>query len=97
MGSGDNFTIVDTPGFGDTDGEEGVLIEETVKFLKNEIKSTNVFLLLFHGQRDRLTSALQSMLREITMIFGDKFWDHTILGFSHWQFNQRSVQNRQRK
>ena len=97
MGSGKPFTIVDTPGFGDSDGQEGILIDEMVKFMKDEVKSTNAFLLLFHGQQDRIHSGLVRMLRELPLIFGPKFWKHTILGFTHWSFDQRSIQIRLRK
>ena len=97
MGTGHEFTIVDTPGFGDSDGQEQMLIDEMAKFLKNEVKSTNVFLILFHGQQDRIYSGLVRMLREIPLIFGDDFWNHAILGFTHWPFDKRSARIRKRK
>ena len=43
------FTIVDTPGFGDSDGEDNLLINEMVGTLKEVIKTTNGFLLVFKG------------------------------------------------
>ena len=97
MGSGSRFTIVDTPGFGDSDGQERMLIDNMVKFLKDEVKSTNVFLLLFNSQQPRLYSGLIRMLRELPLIFGPEFWNHTIIGFTFWPFDQRSVQARLRK
>ena len=97
MGTGENFTVVDTPGFGDSDGQEGMLIDEMVQFLKDEVKSTNVFLLLFHGQQDRLHSGLVRMLRELPLIFGPEFWNHTMIGFTHWGFDQRSINKRDMK
>ena len=68
MGTGGNFTVVDTPGFGDSDGEEPELINAMVKYLKNEIKETNIFLLLFNGQSQRVHSGLQCMHRFFTCI-----------------------------
>ena len=32
---------MDTPGFGDSNGEDGVLIDEMVKALKDDIKTTS--------------------------------------------------------
>ena len=97
MGTGGNFTVVDTPGFGDSDGEEPELINAMVKYLKNEIKETNIFLLLFHGQNQRVHSGLQRMLRDIELMFGDNFWSHVMIGFTFWSFDQRSIKNRERK
>ena len=97
MGSGKDFTIVDTPGFGDSDGQERMLIDNMVKFLKDEVTSTNIFLLLFNSQQQRVYSGLTRMLRELPLIFGSEFWSHTILGFTFWPFDTRSSQARLRK
>ena len=32
LGSGDEFTIVDTPGFGDSDNDDNLLIDEVCVF-----------------------------------------------------------------
>ena len=97
MGTGGNFTVVDTPGFGDSDGEEPELINAMVKYLKNEIKETNIFLLLFNGQSQRVHSGLQRMLRDIELMFGDNFWSHVMIGFTFWRFDQRSIEDRERQ
>ena len=97
MGSGKPFTIVDTPGFGDSDGQERMLIDGMVKYMKDEVKSTNVFLLLFHSKKNRIPSGLVRLLRELPLIFGPEFWSHTMIGFTHWPFDQESIQARLRK
>ena len=97
MGTGLNITIVDTPGFGDFDGQEQMMIDKTAKFLKNDVKSANVFLILFHGHQDRIHSGFVRLLREIPLIFGDNFWNHAIIGFTHWPFDERSAMIRSRK
>ena len=96
MGFGKNVTIIDTPGFGDFDGEEAILIDEMTKFFKNKVKSTNVFLIILHGQQDRLPSGFTQMLREIPLIFGQNFWNHAIFGFTHWPFDEESANLRLR-
>ena len=73
------------------------MIDRTVKKLKNEIKTTNAFLLLFHGQQDRINDSLHQMLRELRIMFGEKVWDHTILGFTHWSYDDNSVKMRERR
>ena len=85
---------MDTPGFGDSNGEDGVLIDAMVTALKDDIKTTNGFVILLNGEEDRYNNFLQQMLREIIMIFGRGFWDNAILGFSRWAYDEKSIQLR---
>ena len=86
--------VVDTPGFGDSDGEEEELIDEMMKVLNDDIKEADVILLLLKGTATRFTAGLQNMLKRMTIIFGRKWWDHVIIGASFWQFNQASIDER---
>merc|ERR1719167_1417634 len=69
LGDGDPFTVVDTPGFGDSDDEENELINEMVDALKHQINTTNVFLLSFNAEEERMNSATNQMLREMESLF----------------------------
>ena len=91
------LTIVGTPGLGDFDGQDSILINEMIKLLKDEVKSTNVFLLLFNGQEDYVPSGYVRLLRELSLVFGPEFWSHAMIGFTHWSFDQGSIQARLRK
>ena len=95
--SGKSFTVVDTPGFGDTDDMDSQLIDEMVGVLKEDIKTSNGFLLLFNGEDPRFNSLLQRMLREVEVMFGKDFWRYVILGFSHWAYDKRSISDRERQ
>ena len=97
MGTGNNVTVVDTPGFGDSDGQEAELIDGMVKVLKTEVKETNIFLLLFNGGNQRVHSGLHRMLRDLELMFGKKFWFHVMIGFTFWQFDKGSIEERMRK
>ena len=97
MGTGNNFTVVDTPGFGDLDGQDAERIDSMVKFLKNKVKETNIFLLLFNGGNQRVHSGLHRMLRDLELMFGKKFWSHVMIGFTFWPFDQRSIEYRGKK
>ena len=88
------FTVVDTPGFGDSDNDDGILINEMVEVLKNVIKTTNGFLLLFNGEQDRFDGLAQQMLREVEAMFGKEFWTNVILGFSFWHYDEFSIMMR---
>ena len=57
------FTIMDTPGFGDSDGEDNLLINEMVGTLKEVIKTTNGFLLVFKGDDERFDEKSTQMIR----------------------------------
>ena len=82
MGTGENFTVIDTPGFDDFDGQDAERIDAMVKFMKNKVKRTNIFLLLFNRGSQRVPSGLERMLRDLELMFGDKFWYHVMIGFT---------------
>ena len=92
--AGQEFTVVDTPGFGDSDGQDNLLINEMVDTLKDVLKTTNGFLLIFKGDDERFDEKSTQMIREMEALFGNGFWDHVTLGVSHWAFDQQSVNQR---
>ena len=72
--------MIDTPGFGDSDGEDPVLIEEMLEVLKDTINHADTILLVLKGTETRFNDALQDMLTKMTMIFGDQWWDYSVIG-----------------
>merc|ERR1711962_856377 len=89
-----DFTVVDTPGFGDSDQDDDDLIDEMMKTLKDAIKSANTLMLLIKGDQTRFNSALQQMLREMEALFGRRFWNNVIIGVSFWPYDEASVARR---
>ena len=65
LGDGDMFTIVDTPGFGDSDNDDNKLTDEMMDVLKNVIKGANTIVLLVNGGGERFDASLQQMMREM--------------------------------
>ena len=63
--------IVDTPGFGDSDGSDNQLIQEMMDILDNELGSANVIVLVIDGALPRFSKALSDMLRQMSSIFGE--------------------------
>jgi len=92
--SGSLFTIIDTPGFGDSENNDDQLITEMVEALKDNIGETNLFLLSFNAEDPRFDSKLQQMIRELEALFGRHFWDNTALEFTHWAYDNVSVNKR---
>lgn len=92
--NGSLFTVIDTPGFGDSDNDDNELITEMITVLKETIKTANGFLLVFHGQNDRFDASLQQMLRQMQSLFGEDFWKHVVLGVSFWAYDIQSINRR---
>ena len=65
------FKIVDTPGFGDSDGSDNKLIQEMMEILDNELGSANVIVLVLDGSTPRFSSGLYDMMRQMSSIFGE--------------------------
>ena len=86
--------MIDTPGFADSDGDENELLDEMTTVLNNVVEGANGIVLLLNGAQERFDASLQQMLREMTALFGDTFWSHTIIGVSHWAYDSNSVAQR---
>ena len=85
---------MDTPGFGDSDNDDNILIDEMMDVLKNVIKGANGLVLLINGEEERFDASLQQMMREMQALFGEEFWRYTIIGVSHWAYDAQSVAQR---
>merc|ERR1712096_63859 len=94
LGNFSSFTVIDTPGFGDSDNEDDVLLDEMITVLKDIIKTANGFIILFNGQSERFDASIQQMIREMEAMFGDRFWNWVILGVSFWKYDESSIMAR---
>jgi len=88
------FTIVDTPGFGDSEGRDDQFIDEMVDVLVHHVNTTNVFLLTFNGEDPRMDNMIKQMIREMEMLFGYDFWDNVILEATHWAYTENDIRQR---
>ena len=94
LGKGQNFTVVDTPGFGDSDQNDNDLIDEMTKVLKDKVKTANALVLLVNCEQERFNNALQQMIREMIALFGETFWKNAIIGVSHWSYSPENIAKR---
>jgi len=94
LGTGPEFTVVDTPGFGDGDGEDETLLEEMMDILANTIEHADTILLLLKGGQTRFSDSLQTMLKRMTIMFGKDWWDHVVVGISFWTYDEFHVKRR---
>lgn len=73
---------MDTPGFGDSDQEDDLLIQEMMDVLKNSVGYTNSIILLLNGQKTRFNEALHSMLKQMSSLFGEQWWEFMTIAVS---------------
>ena len=88
--TGQRFTVIDTPGFGDKLVEEEKTIEGLVTTLRDEIKYVHVFIIAFKQTDNRMTNALRSMIGLFEKMFGKMFWDNAILEATHWNHGEEA-------
>ena len=69
LGDGQEFTVVDTPGFGDSDQEDSELIDEMMLVLKDRVKSATVLFLVLDGGSDRFSNNLQQVMPQPSVTF----------------------------
>lgn len=88
---GPNITVVDTPGFKDTDDAE--FVDEIMNVLGDEVKEVESFLIVYK-YKDRFTRPFKRTLTMITKMFGN-FWSNVVLVVNFWSFRQTHVEERQ--
>lgn len=91
------FAVVDTPGIGDTSGP-GKDCEnfQGVAEMARAISPIDAFVLVIKGDQARVKPELLRHLRFFEELFGDKFWDNTIIAVSFWSHSQRDVRKRKK-
>merc|ERR1712227_20663 len=95
LGGIDNFTIGDTPGFGDRSDNDFLLSEDLMNVLHDDLDSTNVLLLTIDGAAPRFTGGLTDMLKLLFNTFGDKLWQFVVVAVTKWPYDQASIDYRQ--
>ena len=85
-----NFTVIDTPGFGNQLVEEQQTIKNLVSALKDDIKWVHVFVIAFKQTDNRMTDSLRSMIFLFEKMFGSKFWGNAVLEATHWNFGNNA-------
>ena len=86
--SGESFTVIDTPGFGDELAQEEKTIEGLIDSLKDRVKFVHAFVIAFKQQDNRMTASLRSMIGLFQKMFGDLFWENVILEATHWSHHE---------
>ena len=93
------ITVIDTPGFGDTENGDTFEtdykhVKSLVKFLKTNTPSITTFLICIQGQNPRMNTGLRLMLVQLENIFGEDFWKNVVLEFTKYSFSKHPAKLR---
>lgn len=88
------FTVIDTPGFGEKLEDEANILKDLVNKLKHDFKSINTFMILFKDSDSRETYSFMRMVSMLSEMFGDDFWNNVIIGVTFWKYDERSINER---
>ena len=62
--------------------------------LKNDLKSVDVFFLLFKGTDNRFLSSIPPFMKLYEEIFSKDLWKHAITGITWWKWDDTAVEDR---
>jgi len=90
-------TLVDTPGFGDSSGDDTPLLTNMIEVLKNELGDANLILICQTGN-GRFNPSTIAMLLELESMFGrERLWENVMLEVTKWAFDAKSIADRERQ
>lgn len=91
LGKGDDFQLIDTPGLGA--GSDDKQIEDLVRLLK-QLRFVSCFVLVFNAEQVRLTEQHRRMVQLFHDAFGQGFFGHLAVVFTHWPSDRKSIRRR---
>ena len=92
-----DVTLVDTPGFGDSSGDDTPLLANMIEILKNTLGNANLLLLCQEGG-GRFSPSTITMLLELESMFGrERLWDNVMIEVTKWWYDAKSIADRERQ
>ena len=94
--SEDKLFIVDTCGFGDSEGRDEAQLKQLTESLRGFVY-VNQFLVVLNSQAPRFDKQLQDMLKAFKEVFGEEIFKHFAIVYSRWGYDKKSIQDRKKK
>lgn len=91
LGEGDDFKLIDTPGLGA--GSDDKQIQDLVRLLK-QLRFISCFVLVFNAEQVRFTEQHRHMVQLFHDTFGQGFFGHLAVVFTHWPSDKKSIRRR---
>jgi len=85
--------LYDTPGLGDSDGNDGDTLKGIVDAIIEDGTNIRTLLLVFKAV-NRFSSGLQKQLKTLEYILGPSIWDNVITTFTFWGFSSDDLKQR---
>merc|ERR1712179_125400 len=92
-----DVTLVDTPGFGASSGDDTPLLANMIEILKNTLGNANL-LLLCQERGERFSPSTITMLLELESMFGrERLWDNAMIEVTKWAYDPKNIADRERQ
>ena len=92
----EKIIVVDTPGIGDSEGRDTEHIANMVTSLK-KIGFVTTFLIVINSEEPRFNELLKQTIKLFISMFGDDFLKNSLLCFSKFGFDEKSLRLRKSK
>ena len=85
------FTIIDTPGFGESRGldVDKQHVERIMACLKEKIQSINCVMLVMNGRESRMTTTMKYVLSQLTAVMPKAVLDHVVAVFTNTETKRK--------
>ena len=90
------YRLVDTCGFGDSEGRDEAQFEDLLWTL-SRYGAVNSFLIVLNGESARLDANLKAMFIKLKEYFSETVFDHMIVVYTHWSHDKKTVKQRKDK
>ena len=97
MGKGKQpLLVVDTPGLAEGESADSKHIIGMIKYLKETVKTVNLFAFTVNGQEPRFDSGTRLLLKTFDGSLGPEFWNHCAVVYTRWGSSEADKKKRKR-
>ena len=100
LGTGDNVTIVDTPGFDLLNEDHNNFMEQMFEVLNENIETVNAFIIMIKGSDHenkftrKFSSGMINLINFLQAAYGKEIWMNIIIVVSFWSYSRLDILER---